>query len=129
MNPDAQDVIAQTRKVVVFQLGVAAVAAAGAFWINGVNAAQGTLFGVLTSMVSALSLSWGVVIASRRAVENRNRGMLILYVGAVQRFLLVLAMFGLGVGVLKLNPLFMVIGFGLAQFAFLAIARGAQPKT
>lgn len=129
MNPDAQDVIAQTRKVVVFQLGVAIIAAAGAFWINGVNAVQGTLFGVLTSMVSALLLSWGVVIASRRAVENRNRGMLILYVGAVQRFLLVLAMFGLGVGVLKLNPLFMVIGFGLAQFAFLAIARGAQPKT
>lgn len=123
MNPDSQDVIAQTRKVVIFQLGVAVITGAGSYWFNGSNAALGALFGVLTSMVSALLLSLGVVLASRRAVENKNRGMLILYVGAVQRFILVLAMFGLGVAVLKFNPLYIVIGFGLAQFAFLVIAK------
>lgn len=128
MNPEAQDVIAKTRKVVIFQLGVAAITASGAFWISGANAAQGTLFGVLTSMISALLLSWGVVMATRRSVKNQHRGMLLLYLGAVQRFLLVLAMFGIGVAALKLNPLFMVIGFGLAQFAFLAVARSERPK-
>lgn len=128
MNPEAQDVIAMTRKVVIFQLGVAAIGASGSLWISGANAAQGTLFGVLTSMISALLLSWGVVMATRRSVKNQNRGMLLLYVGAVQRFLLVLAMFGIGVAALKLNPLFMVIGFGLAQFAFLAVARSERPK-
>ncbi|MFP5344916.1 MAG: hypothetical protein ACLGGU_04680, partial [Gammaproteobacteria bacterium] len=51
-------------------------------------------------------------------VADAGKGMLLLYLGVVQRFLLVLALFALALGVLKLDPLASIVGFGLSQLGY-----------
>ena len=64
-----------------------------------------------------------MVRAGFAAEKDTVTSMRILYVGAVQRFLLVLVLFAFGLAVLELQPLAMIVGFVLVQFAYLADAR------
>jgi hypothetical protein len=45
--------------------------------------------------------------------------MAILYMGAAQRFLLALVLFGFGLAVLKLEPVALIAGFCFAQSIYL----------
>ena len=58
-------------------------------------------------------------VASEMAEDNPDGGVLTLYLGVIQRFVFVLVMFGVGMGVLKLMPLPMIGTFTIAQVAFL----------
>jgi len=47
----------------------------------------------------------------------------ILYVGAVQRFLLVLGLLVLGIALFKLDPIALCVGFALAQLSYVVGSR------
>ena len=57
--------------------------------------------------------------AGEMAKENPEGGVLTLYLGVIQRFVFVLVMFGVGMGVLKLLPPPMLGTFAVAQLAFM----------
>jgi ATP synthase protein I len=59
------------------------------------------------------------------AAVSTQRSMLSLYFGAVQRFVLVLALLAVGMGYLKLAPLPLLASFAIAQLAY-ALAAGRQ---
>lgn len=115
----------QARRVLFFQLAAAVLAGLGFLlakdWFAGVSAMAGA--GV--SLVSTLILSRKVTRASALSVENPKAGMVVLYVGAVQRFIVVLALFAAAIALVGLNPLAMFTGFVLGQLGFLVHARGA----
>lgn len=87
------------------------------------------VFGVVGNSWSALSAACGGAIslcivwllrrgvrrASEIALTDQKKSMVILYLGAVQRFVVVLALFALGLGVAKLEPLALFAGFAAAQ--------------
>jgi len=73
---------------------------------------------MLTSIALTLLLSHGVKRAESSALQDPKKSMGILYLGAVHRFLLVIAFFIIGLAILKLEPLAMALGFGLTQFAY-----------
>jgi len=83
---------------------------------------------MLTSIAITILLSHGVKRAEREALQDPKKSMGILYLGAVQRFLVVLALFIVGLGFFKLEPLAMVLGFGLTQFAYLVNIRNLRKK-
>lgn len=116
-------ITANTRKVILLQLLIGGVVALGFMLGVDVQGAQSALFGMSVSIASALLLSRGVMRASSTMQTDKNKGMLILYLGAVQRFIMVLALFALGVAYLNLQPVAMIAAFGAAQMAYIFLAR------
>ncbi|HLA74287.1 MAG TPA: hypothetical protein VJM76_00035 [Gammaproteobacteria bacterium] len=113
----------RTRKVIVRQIAIGVVVAAVFFWFSGVWGAQSALYGVFVNVLMAFLLGRGVTRAGQIAAHSARRGMVILIIGVVQRFLLVLALFGVGFAVLKLDPLAAIVGFGLSHLAYVMSAR------
>ncbi|MEO7557595.1 MAG: ATP synthase subunit I [Gammaproteobacteria bacterium] len=113
----------RTRKVIAYQLLIGFLIALGFWWAQGPWQAQSALYGVFVNMCMAFLLGRGVARAGQIAAYSARRGMVILVISVVQRFLLVLVLFGVGFAVLKLDPLAAIVGFGLSHLAYLISAR------
>ena len=108
----------KARKVIGLQILIGGLVVAGFFLGKGTLGALSAAYGSAISILLAWLLSRGVVQAGNTVQESSKKSTAILYMGAVQRFLLVLALFGFGLAFLKLEPLAVVIGFALSQLAF-----------
>lgn len=121
-----QDLQVDSRRVLLIQLVstlvVAASFAVAKNYFDGLSAFVGGLISI--SMV--LLLVRGVKRATACAVEDPKRSMVILYVGAVQRFVLMIVFFGLALGVAKLEALACFVGFGLAQLSYVLAGQGKK---
>lgn len=117
---------AGTRKLALMQLAIGGFGALAFAATGGIEAGKAAIFGAFISLVLGRLLSWGVERASRAAAENNNKGVAVLYIGAAQRFLLAIALFAIGMAVLKLPAFPMVVGFGLAQAAYFVFNRMLQ---
>ena len=116
------------KRVAGLQILIAALTAVVFGGVDGVWAGVSALFGGFIGLAVSLLLRRGVLKANEIAQEDPKRGMIVLYVGAVQRFVMVLALFGLGLGVLDMAPLATVVGFGCAQLAYAVVMKkSAQP--
>jgi len=76
-------------------------------------------FGGAIAIVNTILLSRRLDVAGAMAKDNPEGGVLALYLGVVQRFVFVLVMFGVGMGVLKLLPPPLLGTFAVAQLAFM----------
>jgi ATP synthase protein I len=109
----------QLRDVTSLQM-VASITVAATYWITGsFPQAQSALYGGLVSIALAVLLKRSVIKAGQITLDTPRKSVLILYLGAVQRFIIVLGVFGVGFAVFKLNPLATLIGFGTAQLSYL----------
>lgn len=128
MNKTANGIAAASRKIMTLQLTVSGIVALG-FLIGKTDwAAASAAYGGLISVVLAFLLGRGVARATDAAAESRTKSMLILYLGAALRFVLVLALFAAGLGLLKLDPLPVVAGFLGAQLVYIFGARALDNK-
>ena len=105
------------RTVISVQLLITAVIAVGFYFFKTPWDAVSSLYGSSIAMILAWWLSRGVSSAAQH-----NRGVAVLYISAALRFLMVLVLFGIGLGAIKLSPLATVIGFVLTQLGFAASA-------
>ncbi|PID33820.1 MAG: hypothetical protein CR955_00780 [Thiotrichales bacterium] len=76
-------------------------------------------YGGAVAIANTILLSRRLDSAGEMAKENPEGGVLTLYLGVIQRFVFVLVMFGVGMGVLKLLPPPMLGTFAIAQLAFM----------
>lgn len=96
------------------------IASAVAFLIGaGAPAAGAAAYGGGTALLNAWLLGRRLRSATDAALEAPQRGALSLYLGAVQRFVTVLALFMLGMGWLELAPLPLIVGFAAGQAGFI----------
>jgi ATP synthase protein I len=123
LNTASREIITATRKVIALQLGAGIAIAAVFFMAEGKAEALAAFYGGMIGVVIAFLLGRGVVRAAEAARRDHKRSMLILYVGAAQRFILVLVLFGVGLKGLNLAFLPMIAGFGGAQLAYLSSMR------
>lgn len=129
MSTNSFDITERTRRIVGFQILAAVVIGIGFFLGVGEAEGRSAFYGGLVAVVLTVMLSRGVKRAEATAAQDLKRSMIILYMGAAQRFLIALAAFALGLAVLKLEPLAVFVGFAAAQFSYLFNARGmAQSK-
>lgn len=118
------------KKVAGLQIIIAALTAVVFGVIEGGWAAGSAFFGGFIGLTVSLLLRRGVLKANEIAREDPKRGMIVLYAGAVQRFVVVLALFGLALGWLDMTPLAVVIGFGCAQLAYAVVMKkSAHPAS
>ena len=134
VNPSGSDLAVKARRVVVVQLLVTAFVAV-AFFIAGLFSGSGlfasgagdgsvwdalsALYGGLASVLLALISIKGFKRANEFALSDPKKSMMILYIGAVVRFAAVIVVLGIGLGLLKLEPTAVLIGFVLAQISYL----------
>ncbi len=122
------DLAAKARRVIFIQLLVTTVVAAGFFAVrlfadgavnDSVWAAMSVFYGGLASVLLALISIRGFKRANELALSDPHKSMMILYIGAVVRFAAVIIVLGIGLGVIKLEPMAVFIGFALAQTSYL----------
>jgi ATP synthase protein I len=92
----------------------------------GVRQALSALFGGMSSVVLALISIRGFKRANEFALSDPKKSMMILYIGAATRFAAVLVLLGIGLGLFKLGPLAVFVGFALAQASYLMGVRGSK---
>lgn len=124
----AREIIIATRRVVALQAGAAALVAAGFYFGRGQLEAVSAFYGGLISVMTAFLLSRGVIRAADAAQQSQKKSMIILYLGAAQRFVLVLVLFGVGLAGLHLAPLPTIAGFVAAQLIYVIGMRAGQNK-
>ena len=134
MTQIGADLAEKARRVVIAQLLVTIVVAAVFFLFSaglfGTDAEQNAAwealsaaYGGLTSVVLALISIRGFKRANEFALSDPKKSMMILYIGAVMRFAAVIVVLGIGLGLIKLEPLAVFIGFVLAQASYLMSVR------
>ena len=122
MDSSAQELIVKARKVIGLQVVIGGLVAVVFILGKGVDEALSAGYGSVVSIILACLLTRGVIQAGNTVQQSSMKSTAILYMGAVQRFLLVLVLFGFGLAFLKLEPLATVIGFALSQLAFMIMA-------
>ena len=121
MSGPAPEMVAKARRVIVLQIVIGVLVAAGFFFGKSQWHALSASFGALISILSTMWLRRGVVKAGVRA-GNGKTGEAILYINAALRFLMILVLFAVGLAIIKLAPVATVAGFVLTQLAFAASA-------
>ena len=127
MSKLGADLAARARRVVMMQLA-ASVIVALLFLIQGAWDALSAFYGGLASVVLALLSIRGFKRANVHALSDPKKSMMILYAGAVQRFVAVVVLLAVGLGAFKLEPLAVFIGFVLAQASYLMGVRDGAAK-
>ncbi len=102
-------------RLLLIQGGLVVVAAIIAALIQGFEFSMALLYGGGASLAGTLIGAWRVRIATDEAVHSTTLGMAEFYKSALLRFVLVIALLALGMGVLKLPALAVLIGFIVAQ--------------
>ena len=83
--------------------------------MQGIEYSLALLFGGAASLAGTLVGAWRIRIATDEAAHSTTLGMAGFYKSALMRFVLVIALLALGMGVLKLQALAVLIGFIVAQ--------------
>lgn len=123
MSRMAEAITRRGRRVVTIQLIVLALAA-GLALLHSPHAAMSAAAGVAVAMLLAWMLRRSMARATELAVESPQQSMNTMYLGAALRFVALLALMAVGLGLLKLDARFMVGAFVVAMIAGVLAARG-----
>ncbi len=123
MDVTAQRLAAGSRRVVSAQLLITALVAGVFFYISGysglISAVAGGAISLITTLLLWGSMSWSSYVSR----QSPGASQIIIYASAAFRFIMVLVMFVVCLKVFELSPLAVVIGFCLAQLAYVVNVR------
>lgn len=105
-------------RTVSLQVGIALTAGALTFWGGGIEAGKSAFYGGMVGTINGLALLRRVKAAERAALAEPARALGVLVSGVINRFILVLLLFGAGFGVLHLNAVPALITFAISQLAY-----------
>lgn len=105
-------------RVVSVQAVIAVFSASLLFVLLGKEPAKSAFFGGMVATANGLFFLRRIRQADKFAATVPMRAMALVYSGAVTRFILVLALFGLAFGVLHLQTVPALFVFALAQLAY-----------
>jgi ATP synthase protein I len=103
----------------MLQLALIAATSVIFFMIYGAFQAGSVWFGGLIAMTSAQWLEWRRRRVDQGPALSAGESMRVLYRTALERFVWVLLLFALGLGVLQLDPVALITGFIVGQLALL----------
>ena len=119
---------ADVYRLLIAQVALVGTGAAAFMALAGAQEALASGYGGGIALLSAWMLARHVRLAVDRARSDPGRETAVLYVGAVQRFVLILVLFAVGMGQLGLPPVPLLVGFGLAQAVYLMLGPYSRPR-
>jgi ATP synthase protein I len=105
------------RNVLIVQIFLVLIAAALCGWFFDSSTVRAALYGGFIAMANTLLSLRHLHRAERIAGEVAEQNVRIFYQCAFERLVITLALFALGLGILKLEPLAVIGGFILGQIA------------
>ena len=116
-----------SRRLLQLQYGLLLLVAVVAYFaFDGVGASQANAYGAGAAILNSWMFARRVIAATEVARTHPGRETAVLSIGAVQRFVLVVGIFALGMGGLKLAPVPMLIGFVAAYSGVILVKPGVQ---
>ncbi|WP_407275784.1 ATP synthase subunit I [Halothiobacillus sp. DCM-1] len=126
MTPMTEGIARRGRLVLIVQSALTGVLVAGFALVWGSGAALGALGGGLIALVLMGLLRLTMQRAAALAVEAPKDSLNLMYAGAAVRFIVLLILFAVALGWLKLSPAPTVGGFVLVMLAGAVAARGGR---
>jgi F0F1-type ATP synthase assembly protein I len=113
-------VLAGVRKILFYQVFLIAILASALYYSQHIEAVWAVSLGGLIAIMNVLSSYFWVWLAdlTNKSPESLKGDVAFFYIGAMQRFVTTLLFFILGFVWLKLPPLAILAGFGVAQVAY-----------
>ncbi|WP_126457152.1 ATP synthase subunit I [Sulfuriflexus mobilis] len=102
------------RRQLIFIVFCVVMVAAAAGYILSWPGVAATLLGGSIILINVLLQHWALRKAERQARANAEHNLRILMRCAIERFVVTIALFALGMGVWKLPPLALIAGFIVA---------------
>lgn len=107
------------RKVLLIQalllLATAAIFMVAKGWFHAISA----LYGGVTAALITWWLGRQVRLAGNQLETDATRGSITLYGGVLKRYIVAAVLLAAGMGLIRLEPLPVVVGFAIAQTAFM----------
>lgn len=118
------------RNILIYQIILIAIVASALFYSQHVDAALAVGLGGLIAILNVLSSYFWVWLADflNKSPDSLKSDVAFFYVGAMQRFATTLLFFVLGFAWLKLPPLAILAGFGVAQVAYVLGVKKNHPQ-
>ena len=107
------------RRVLLSQVVLTLLTGAVFFVSLGSGAAWAALYGGAVAVIGTWLLARRVQRTPETPAQTQAAGQLALYAGVLPRFIVTLALLGIGIGGLKLFPLPLIAAFAIAQLGFL----------
>lgn len=119
-----------TSGIITLQALLSALLTIAAYGLVGSGAAKALGFGVMIALSNTLLLAWHADRMSKRAVQDPRLDLAIFVRSSAERFFLVMLCLAAGLGWLKLQALFLMVGFALGQLVhvILAIINGIEKQ-
>jgi F0F1-type ATP synthase assembly protein I len=115
----AQAASSCVRSVICVQMIIAVVSGVAFTVVLDSWAGLSAWYGGMAAVALAFLLNRRIRRAGNVAEHSHKRGMVILYAGLAQRFMLLLLLLGLGLAQFKFYPLAVIAGFALTQLGYL----------
>ena len=116
----AADMLRQTvRRVLLLQTVLTLLTGVAFFALLGSLAALAALYGGAIAVIGTWLLGRRVQRAPELPAPGHSGGQLALYAGILPRFIVTLALLGVGIGGLSLFPIPLITAFAVAQLGFL----------
>ncbi len=112
------------RKRLGFQLALITITSIVFFMLGGVMQAGSVWFGGAIATANLLLLEWRRRAADRGPALSAAASLRLLYRTALERFVLAVALFALGLGLMRLDPLALLTGFIVGQAALIMTGTG-----
>lgn len=118
------------RRLLLMQIVLAASAALGMYAFRGTPAAaEAALFGGAIALINTLLLARRTRRAAATAASNARWSTFVLFAGVLERFVFTLVAFGVGMGVLRLDPPALIVGFAVVQLGFVLAGLGGAGES
>ena len=101
------------------QIIVVLIAVATTWYYKGESSILASFYGGMIAVVNSFLLARRVSKAGEIAKTDPKQGVYLLYFGAVERFVLALIALGVGLSMFKLDPVPLLLTFGVAQLAYM----------
>jgi len=117
-----------TRRVAVAQAGLALIAALAGGAFGGIGVGLAALYGALVALTVSAVLVWRERQSMQHPEWDQHRLFKLFIRTGIERLILLVALLMAGLGVLKLEPLPLLLGLLLGQLGWLAAATSRNNK-
>ncbi|GMQ91325.1 MAG: hypothetical protein BMS9Abin11_0633 [Gammaproteobacteria bacterium] len=128
MSVAAETIQQGARRILIAQALLLLITATVAMLLQGWFAAVSALFGGVVTLLGTGWMAYRVYCAGELTRDNPGGGAVALYGGALIRFVFVITALAIGMGVLKLQPLFVLIGFAVTHLGYILTMPSVKPR-
>ncbi|MBL80024.1 MAG: hypothetical protein CMH70_08365 [Nitrosomonadaceae bacterium] len=106
-------------RTAVLQIVISIIIGIIAYTLEGEEEAWAVIYGGAVALINTLLLLWRMESVKHKILRDAKHYLWIFYRSGVERFLVLSALLAIGMGVLKLVPLAVLIGFVVNQLAWI----------